>query len=86
MTTFEATVIVGEDRKLLVQLPEAVKPGRCRIVVIVEEEAGGAPEQPLQFSAYPVGPVSDDFPVIDVGPWPEGVLLRREDMYGDDGR
>ncbi|MEN8133203.1 MAG: hypothetical protein ABFS45_24095 [Pseudomonadota bacterium] len=28
-----------------------------------------------------------DFPVDDLGPWPEGLLsLRREDMYGDDGR
>ena len=25
-----------------------------------------------------------DFPVDDLGPWPEGVSLRREDMYGDD--
>jgi len=27
-----------------------------------------------------------DFPVISVGRWPEGLSLRREDMYGDDGR
>lgn len=27
-----------------------------------------------------------DFPVDDPGPWPEGLSLRREDMYGDDGR
>ena len=27
-----------------------------------------------------------DFPVDDPGPWPEGLGLRREDMYGDDGR
>ena len=25
-------------------------------------------------------------PVFDLGPWPEGLGLRREDMYGDDGR
>ena len=25
-------------------------------------------------------------PVVDLGPWPEGVSLRREDIYGDDGR
>ena len=28
----------------------------------------------------------DDLPVHDLGPWPEGLSLRREDMYGDDGR
>lgn len=27
-----------------------------------------------------------DYPVDDLGPWPEGLSLRREDMYGDDGR
>lgn len=27
-----------------------------------------------------------DFPVINVGKWPEDLSLRREDMYGDDGR
>ena len=27
-----------------------------------------------------------DFPVDDLGPWPDGLSLRREEMYGDDGR
>ena len=27
-----------------------------------------------------------DFPTISVGKWPEDLSLRREDMYGDDGR
>lgn len=27
-----------------------------------------------------------NFPVISVGLWPEGLSLRREDMYGNDGR
>lgn len=27
-----------------------------------------------------------DFPMDDLGPWPEGLSLRRENMYGDDGR
>ena len=27
-----------------------------------------------------------DFPVDDLGPWPERLGLHREDMYGDDGR
>lgn len=27
-----------------------------------------------------------DFPVISVGKWPEDLSLRREDLYGDDGR
>ena len=27
-----------------------------------------------------------DFPTDDLGPWPEDLSLRREDMYDDDGR
>lgn len=27
-----------------------------------------------------------DFPVDDLGPWPEGLSLQREEMYGDGGR
>jgi len=27
-----------------------------------------------------------DFPVMSVGKWPDNLSLRREDMYGDDGR
>ncbi len=35
----------------------------------------------------PVLPLDiDALPTIDLGPWPEEVSLRREDMYGDDGR
>ncbi len=27
-----------------------------------------------------------DFPVDDLGPWPDNLALRREEMYGDDER
>lgn len=27
-----------------------------------------------------------DFPVDHLGAWPAGLTLRREDLYGDDGR
>ena len=27
-----------------------------------------------------------NFPVDDLGPWPDKLSLHREDMYGDDGR
>ena len=27
-----------------------------------------------------------NFPVISIGKWPENLSLRREDMYGNDGR
>ena len=35
----------------------------------------------------PTHPFDDEpLPTLDLGPWPEGLSLRREDMYGDDGR
>ena len=36
--------------------------------------------------ATTTGTKSLDFPVDDPCPWPDGLSLRREDMYGDDGR
>ena len=27
-----------------------------------------------------------DIPILDVGPWPDNLTIRREDMYGDDER
>ena len=42
------------------------------------------PEQPGP--QLPTDLDMDDLPVHDLGPWPEGLSLRREDIYGDDGR
>lgn len=74
MKTIETTAMIGEDRVLTVQLPQDVMPGRRQVAVIIDE------------AGAPVTTTLDDFPTIDVGPWPFGLLLRREDMYGDDGR
>ncbi len=47
---------------------------------IVSIEMGEAPQLPAD--PFDV----DALPTLDLGPWPEGLSLRREDMYGDDGR
>ncbi len=39
---------------------------------------------PRQLPALPFN--VDELPRRDLGPWPEGLSLRREDLYGDDGR
>ena len=44
-----------------------------------EALAAQPPQQPTQRPPL-------DLPVDDVGPWPEGLSLRREDWYGDDER
>ena len=76
MRTIETTVLVDAERRAVVHLPADVLPGAYRAVVVMEEASAveGQPRLPLQL------------PVHDVGPWPEGLSLRREDMYGDDGR
>jgi hypothetical protein len=53
--------------------PPEVPPGEHEITVIIEEQP-------------PVRKTPPEFPVDDVGPWPEGPSLRREDLYDDDGR
>ena len=75
MRTIETTATVGPDGTLTARVPSDVPPGRHRVVVVIEEEpAKAAQREPF------------DFPVDDVGPWPEGLSLRREDMYEDWGR
>ena len=74
MKTIETTAVIGEDRILQVQLPQDVTPGRHHVAVVIDEPSA------------PTSKTLDDFPTIDVGPWPDGLSLRREDMYGDDGR
>jgi hypothetical protein len=73
MKTIELTAVVGPDRKLIVQLPADIAPGEHRVVVVIETP--GARSTPMA-----------GWPAHDVGPWPEDLSLRREDMYGDGGR
>lgn len=75
MRRIETTATVGPDGTLTMRVPRDVPPGEHRVVVVIETGAERAPGR-REFS----------FPIHDVGPWPEGLSLRREDMYGDWGR
>ncbi len=72
MKSFQTTIVFDEQGKALIQLPVEVTPGPHRVVVVIDEQPG--PRAPLTFSAH------------DVGPWPEGFSVRREEIYGNDGR
>jgi hypothetical protein len=74
MRTIEATASVSADRTLTLRVPADITPGEYNVVVVIDE----APphERPPQL----------DLPVHSVGQWPEGLTLRRVDIYGDDGR
>ncbi len=74
MTTIETTIEVDDEGKTTIRLPAELAPGRYRAVVLIESREADAAHARLVFSAHVVGP------------WPEGFTVRREDMYGDDGR
>jgi len=76
MKTIETTIVIDESRLATLQFPADVAPGTHRVVVVIEESP----------AFFPNAPTLDDFPVIDVGPWPDDLSMRREDMYGDNGR
>jgi hypothetical protein len=80
MKTIETIATVTADGKITVQLPPDIPAGEHRVVVMIDE-------QPLpKKTETKEKPLPLDFPVIHVGSWPENLSLRREDMYGDDGR
>jgi hypothetical protein len=73
MMTFETTIEVDDQGRATIQFPTTLRPGRYRVVIVIESPAPAA-RAPLTFPAH------------DVGPWPEGFTARREQIYGDDGR
>ena len=76
MRTIEATAIVSRDRKLRMPVPNDILPGEHRVVVVIDEQVSAPPRDTCPL----------DLPVHDLGPWPPVLSLRREDLYGDDGR
>lgn len=74
MLTIRTRVTVKEDGTLEAKKPNSgLPPGEHDAVIVLD-----AKRSPKRFSMR-------DFPV-DRGPWDDSVSLRREDMYGDDGR
>ena len=72
MKTFRTTILVDEKRRATIQLPDDIVPGTHEIILQLDEPS---PRQtPLTFSAH------------DVGPWPDGFVVRREELYDDSGR
>jgi len=76
MKTIETTAIVGNDRKLTVQLPPDVAPGPHQIVIVVEGPLGERPQTWIM----------DDWPVHDAALVDPNFTMRREELYGDNSR
>jgi len=75
MRTIETTAHVSPGGIISLQFPLGIRPGEYRMVLVVDE-------QPISNGKRP--PLN--FPVDHYGPWPSTLSLRREDMYGNDGR
>jgi hypothetical protein len=75
MRAISTTVVVGPNHLGTVSLPSDIPAGAHQAVLVLADRA----RQNSRSASW-------NLPVIDVGPWPPGLSLRREDMYGDDGR
>ncbi len=75
MRTINVDLVVTEQGKGFVELPPDIEPGEHKAVLTLESN-GRLEAQQAEL----------EFLVLDLGPWPEGLSLRREDMYDDWGR
>ena len=77
--------IQGELAERLVNL--AAHEHRSVEAILVSLLNGYQPQTKVAVEMQPSGmPSLIDFPVDDLGPWPAGLTLRREELYGDDER
>ncbi len=77
MRTIETTAVVNADHTVTLTLPEDIPPGPVKLVLVVEAEPA-PPPAPAR--------LTDGWHLLDVGPWPEGFTVSREQIYDDDGR
>ena len=78
MNEIRTRVVVGRDHRITGTAPAEVPVGEHEVTIRLTERP--AQEQ----ATRPLHP--GDLPRHDLGPWPDGLSLRREDIYGDDGR
>ena len=78
MQDVKTRILVDADHKISGVAPPDVPPGEHEVTITV------APTLARQPASKPFD--VNDLPTVDLGPWPEGLSLRREDIYGDDGR
>ena len=78
MSDIRARIHVDPDHTITGVAPPDVPPGEHEITITV------APSPARQPAKKPFD--VNNLPIVDLGPWPEGLSLRREDIYDDDGR
>ena len=76
LRTIETTGVVTPEHTITLTLPDDFPEGKCKVVVHTGDET------PSRKS----GPITANWEIFDIGPWPEGFTASREQLYGDDGR
>ena len=78
MDDIRARIQVNADHTITGVAPPEVPPGEHEIsIIVMPPPARQPPKKPFDI---------DDLPSHDLGPWPKGLSLRREDIYDEDGR
>ena len=72
MDTVVVELHVDSEGRITGRAPPALPAGDYRAALTTES---GSPSPPRL-----------TWPIHDPGPWPDDLSLRREDLYGDDGR
>jgi len=77
MKTIETRALIDRDGRITLRepAPSDIRPGEPDVLAIIDEK-----------DAAPLRSPHLDFPVDSYGSWPEGLSLRREDLYGENGR
>ena len=75
MVTIQTRARVTPEHTITLPVPPEVPAGEHRVVLLVDDSPADRPER-----------ARDPIPALRLGSWPEGLTLRREDIYGDSGR
>jgi hypothetical protein len=78
MNEIRTRVVVGPDHRISGTAPAEVPAGEHEVTITLADRSA------QEHTGRPLNPT--DLPRHDLGPWPDGLSLRREDIYGDDGR
>jgi hypothetical protein len=76
MNEIHTRIRVGTDHRISGTAPDEVPPGEHDVIINVQASSASA-DRALE---------DKDLPRHDLGPWPDRLTLRREEIYGDNGR
>jgi hypothetical protein len=78
MTEIHTRIRVGPDHRISGVAPPELPPGEHDVTITLAP----VPVREAQTKKFRI----EDLPKHDLGPWPKGLSLRREDIYDEDGR